>query len=125
MVAVSTKPAVTAIARAGEWNFRIALIRFDPAVVYRIIFAIHKLDADAEQRFRASMESFRHTTPQEAARVKPLRIVIVTARNGDKAETLATKMATINRPLENFELLNNLHATGPLRVGGHYKIVTE
>jgi predicted Zn-dependent protease len=122
---INGMPAVTAIARAGEWNFRIALIRFDPAVVYRIIFAIHKLDADAEQRFRASMESFRHTTPQEAARVKPLRIVIVTARNGDKAETLATKMATINRPLENFELLNNLHATGPLRVGGHYKIVTE
>ncbi|HEY5226320.1 MAG TPA: M48 family metalloprotease, partial [Methylovirgula sp.] len=122
---VNGMQALTAIARAGEWNFRIALIRFDSAVVYRMIFAIHNLDEDSEKRFLASIESFRHTTGDEAARVRPSRIVVVTARSGDKAETLATKMAIINRPLENFELLNNLHATGPLRVGEHYKIVTE
>lgn len=122
---VNGMPAVTAIARAGEWNFRIVLIRFDSTQVYRMIFAIHNLDGDAEQRFRASIDSFRHTTPDEAAKVMPLHIVIVTARDGDKAETLATKMGVLNRPLETFELLNNLHSTGPLRVGEHYKIVTE
>ncbi len=90
---VNGMPAVTAIARAGEWNFRVAVIRFDPTLVYRMIFAIHNLDDDAEKRFRASIDSFRHTTPEEAARVLPLHIVIVTARDGDKAETLATKMA--------------------------------
>ncbi len=122
---VNGMPAITATARAGEWNFRIAVIRFDSTLVYRLIFAIHSLSDDAEKRFRASIESFRHTTPEEAARVLPLHVVIVTARPGDKAETLATKMAVINRPLENFELLNDLHQTGPLPVGERYKIVTE
>lgn len=118
-------PALMAIARAGEWNFRIVLVRFDSTQVYRIIFAIHSLTDEAEKSFRASILSFRHTTEDEAARVRPLHIVIVTAREGDKAETLATKMGVVNQPLENFELLNNLHGTGPLQVGEHYKIVTE
>ncbi len=122
---VNGMPAITATARAGEWNFRIAVIRFDSDQVYRLIFAIHNLNDDAEKRFRASIESFRHTTPDEVARVRPLHIVIVTARPGDMAETLATKMGIINQPLENFELLNDLHQTGPLPVGKHYKIVTE
>ena len=122
---VNGMPAITATARAGEWNFRIAVIRFDSNQVYRLIFAVHSLTDDAEKRFRASIESFRHTTADESARVRPLRIVIVTARPGDKAETLATQMAIINQPLENFELLNDLHRTGPLPVGKHYKIVTE
>jgi predicted Zn-dependent protease len=124
-IEVNGMPALTAVARAGEWNFRIALIRFDATQVYRLIFAIHTLSADAEQQFRAAIDSFRHTTDDEAARVRPLHIVIVTARDGDLAETLATKMEVLNRPLENFELLNNLRGTGPLRVGEHYKIVTE
>ncbi|MGB8276508.1 MAG: M48 family metalloprotease [Methylovirgula sp.] len=122
---VNGMPALMAIARAGEWNFRIVLVRFDSTQVYRIIFAIHSLTDEAEKSFRASILSFRHTTEDEAARVRPLHIVIVTAREGDKAETLATKMGVVNQPLENFELLNNLHGTGPLQVGEHYKIVTE
>ncbi len=122
---VSGMPAITATARAGEWNFRIAVIRFDSTQVYRLIFAIHSLTDEAEQSFRASIMSFRRTTPDEAARVLPLHIVVVTAQPGDTAETLATKMGVINRPLENFELLNDLHQTGPLRLGEHYKIVSE
>lgn len=124
-ITVNGMPAITATARAGEWNFRVVIIRFDSTQVYRLIFAVHSLTDETEKSFRAAIDSFRHTTDDEAARVKPFHIVIVTARDGDKAETLATQMGTINRPLENFELLNDLHGTGPLRVGEHYKIVTE
>ncbi len=124
-ITVNGMPAVTAIARAGEWNFRIVVVRFDSSLVYRIIFAIHNLNEDAEARFRESIDSFRRIAPDEAAKVAPLHVVVVTAVDGDKAETLATKMSLINRPLEYFELLNDLKGTGPLRVGGHYKIVTE
>jgi predicted Zn-dependent protease len=88
---VNGMPALTAVARAGEWNFRVALIRFDSTQVYRMIFAIHSLTDEVEKRFRTSIESFRHTTAEEAARVRPLHVVIITARDGDKAETLATK----------------------------------
>ena len=71
-ITVNGMPAVTAIARAGEWNFRIVVIRFDSSLVYRMIFAIHNLNEDAEARFRESIDSFRHITPDEAAKVRGL-----------------------------------------------------
>ena len=90
-----------------------------------MIFAIRSLDADAEKRFRTSIESFRKTTPEEVEDVKPLRIVIVTAQAGDSVESLSNKMAVADHPLEHFELINGLTAPGPLTVGQQYKIVAE
>jgi predicted Zn-dependent protease len=122
---VNGMPAVVASARAGEWNFQVAVIRFQGDQVYRLIFAIRSLDADAEKRFRASIESFRRTTPDEVQDVKPLRIVIVTAQPGDTVESLSNKMAVADHPLEHFELINGLTSAGPLPAGEHYKIVTD
>lgn len=122
---VNGMPAVMASARAGEWNFEVAVIRFQGDQVYRLIFAIRSLDADAEKRFRASIESFRRTTPDEVQDVKPLRIVIVTAQPGDTVESLSNKMAVADHPLEHFELINGLTSAGPLPAGEHYKIVTD
>ncbi len=122
---VNGMPAVMANARAGEWNFQVAVIRFQGDQVYRLIFAIRSLDADAEKRFRASIESFRRTTPDEVQDVKPLRIVIVTAQSGDTVESLSNKMAVADHPLEHFELINGLTSAGPLPAGEHYKIVTD
>jgi predicted Zn-dependent protease len=122
---INGMPAVTASARAGEWNFRVAVIRFKGDQVYRLIFAIRNLDADAEKRFRTSIESFRKTTPDEAQDVKPLRIVVVTAQPGDTVESLSNKMAVADHPLEHFELINGLTNPGPLPIGEHYKIVTD
>jgi predicted Zn-dependent protease len=122
---VNGMPAVIASARAGEWNFRIAVIRFDPNEVYRLIFAIRNLNDEADRRFRASIDSFRHITPEEASDVRPLRIVIVTSQPGDTAETLGSKMGVLDQPLEHFELINGLKEAGSLPAGEHYKIVTE
>jgi predicted Zn-dependent protease len=122
---VNGMPAVVASARAGEWNFRVAVIRFDSNNVYRLIFAIRSLNDDAEKRFRASIDSFRHITPEEASDVRPLRIVIVTSKPGDTIEMLGSEMGVLDRPLEHFELINGLKQAGPLPVGEHYKIVTE
>jgi predicted Zn-dependent protease len=118
-------PAVTASARAGEWNFRVAVIRFDSNEVYRLIFAVRNLNDEADKRFRASIASFRRITPEEASDVRPLRIVIVTSKPGDTAETLGSKMGVLDRPLEHFELINGLQQAGPLPAGENYKIVTE
>ena len=124
-ITVNGMPAVTANARAGEWNFRVAVIRFQGDQIYRLIFAVRNLDAGAEKRFRASIKSFRRTTPEEAQAVKPLRIVVVTAQPGDTVESLSNKMAVADHPLEHFELINGLTSAGPLPAGKHYKIVTE
>ena len=117
-------PAVTATARAGEWNFRLAVIQLDNEV-YRLIFAMRALNEDAERRFDASIASFRRLTPQEANDVHGLKIAVVTAAPGDTIDTLAARMVTPNRPVEYFLLLNELDPGAAIIPGEHYKIVTE
>jgi predicted Zn-dependent protease len=122
---VSGMQAAVASARAGEWNFRVAVIRFDSNQVYRLIFAARALSDDTENRFRDSIKSFRRSTPEEANSVRPLRISIVMAKPGDKAEAFSLKMSVLDRPLEQFLLINGLEKAGLLQIGERYKIVTE
>ena len=117
-------PAVMAMARAGEWNFRLAAIRKGEDV-YRLIFAARALTSEADGRFKAAIASFRPTTPQDTSDLKPLHIAIVKAAPGERAEELARKMALADRPLEHFLLLNGLEAAGPLSAGESYKTVVE
>lgn len=124
-IEVNGMPAVTATARAGEWNFRLAVIQFDDDEVYRLIFATHGLDDTHETAFRASIDSFRKIAPSEALKVKPLRIGIVTAKSGETAASLSSRMAVSDRPLETFELLNGLDDAAALQPGQRYKLVTE
>jgi len=49
-------PAVLANARAGEWNFRVAVIAYRDDV-YRIIFAVKSLTPEADERFARSIAS--------------------------------------------------------------------
>lgn len=117
-------PAVTAIARAGEWNFRLAVIQSGD-LVYRMIFAARQLTDDAERRFMESIKSFRRLSPDEASEAHALKLAIVAAAPGDTIETMAARMVVPNRPTEYFLLLNGLSPSDPLAPGEHYKIVTE
>lgn len=122
---VNGMPGMTATARAGEWNFRLAVIRFDPAEVYRLIFATHALDPGREKQFRAAIDSFRKIDPEEAGKVKPLRVGLLTAKAGDTAASMSSRMVVPDKPLETFELLNGLTDAGPLKPGQRYKLVIE
>ena len=62
---VNGSPAVIASARAGEWNFRLAVIRFEPTEIYRLIFATRALTDESEKRFRAALEL---VPPRDAGR---------------------------------------------------------
>ncbi len=124
-ITVNGMPAVTATARAGEWNFRLAVIRFDDDEVYRVIFATHGLDAAHETAFRAAIDSFRKIGPDEADKVKPLRIGLDTAKAGDTSAGVSTRMVVPDKPLETFELLNGLEADTALQPGQRYKLVVE
>ena len=123
-IEVNGLPAVTAIARSGEWNFRIAAIGNGDAV-YRVIFATHALDPGQEKAFRAAIDSFRRISPAEAEKVKPLRITVVVARAGDTAASLSSRMVSADKPLEIFELLNGLESGAAPKPGERYKLVTE
>ncbi len=122
---INTMKAATATARAGEWNFLLAVIRFDPNEVYRMIFAVHMLNEDADTSFRNLINSFRRIAPEEASAVRPLHLALATAKDGDTSEALAAHMTVPDRPLDYFLLLNGLERGAPLRVGEIYKIVTE
>lgn len=117
-------PAVTAVARAGEWNFRLAVIQYGD-YIYRMIFAARNLNAAADKSFMESIGTFRPLTPDESREVRTPRIAIVIAGPGDTVESLSARMATPNRPQEYFRLLNGLEPGDPLLPGEHYKIVMD
>lgn len=117
-------PAVTASARAGEWNFKLAVIQMGDEL-YRLIYAVRSLNEDAERRFAASIQTFRRISAEEAQDVRALHLSIVGAGAGDTAAAMAARMVVPNRPLEYFLLLNGLDHAGPLVPDEKYKIVTE
>src|SRR5947209_20562555 len=117
-------PAMLATARAGEWNFRLAVIRKGEDV-YRLIFAARALNSEADARFRASIATFRQTSPEESTGMKPLRIAIVKASPGERAEDMARRSAIADRPLEQFVLLNELDSAGTLTAGEPYTTAVE
>jgi predicted Zn-dependent protease len=121
---VNGLPAVTAVARAGEWNFRLAVIQSGD-YLYRLIFAAKTLTDQAEKEFMDSILTFRRITPEEAREAHGLKISVISAGLGDTAESLAAHMTTPNRPLEYFRLLNGLDESEPVTAGERYKIVTE
>jgi len=121
---VNGLPAVTAVARAGEWNFRLAVIQSGD-YLYRLIFAARALTDQAEKEFMESIASFRRITPEEAREAHGLKISVISAGPGDTVESLAAHMTTPNRPLEYFRLLNGLDENEPIVAGERYKIVTE
>ena len=122
---VNGMPAITATARAGAWNFRIAVIRYDKAEVYRMIFATTGLDPEHEKAFRASIDSFRKIDEDETEKVKPLRIGLVTAKAGDTVASVSARMVVPDKPLETFELLNGLETDAVLKPNERYKLVVE
>ena len=121
---VNGLPAVMATARGNEWMFRLAAIRVG-SDVYRLILAAKDLGASEASAFRATLESFRKISPEEATGIKAKRISIVGAQASDTPESLTARMAVQDRPLEFFLLLNGLESASGIRPGERYKFVTE
>jgi predicted Zn-dependent protease len=123
-VDINGLPAVMASARAGERNFKLAVIQLGDEL-YRLIFAVRALTEEAERRFMASAQSFRRLGWEETLDVRGLRISVVTASAQDTPESLAARMVVPNRPLEYVLLLNGLEPQERLVPGERYKLVTE
>jgi predicted Zn-dependent protease len=113
--------AVFADARAGEWNFRVAVIAYRDDL-YRIIFAIKALTPEAEAKFSESIGSFRPLGPDEVKLAAPLRLRMTVAGASDTIATLAARMAIAEQKTEQFTLLNAIGEDG-VKAGDSYKIV--
>ena len=123
-ISVNGLPAATATAKGGEWTFRVAVVRLGTDV-YRLIFATRSLTDAIDQKFRASIDTFRRLGSDESAEVKPLHVAVVKAAAGDSIETLAARMALTDRQLDTFLLLNGLEKGAVVEPGKRYKLVVE
>jgi predicted Zn-dependent protease len=121
---VNGMPAVTAQARAGEWNFAVAVIQ-NGEDIYRLIYAVRAINDETDRRFQAMLQSFHRLSADEASAARGLKIAVVAAAPEDTPATIAARMVTPNRPLEYFLLLNGLEAGATLTPGEKYKIVVE
>ena len=100
------------------------MLRFG-SEAYRFIFATKSKLPDADQSFRESVETFRRLSLSEMSGAKPLRLKVVIVGSGDTAEALAHRMATADRRLERFLVINGLEAGEALKPGDKVKIVVE
>ncbi|MBL0404712.1 M48 family metalloprotease [Microvirga aerilata] len=120
---VNGLPLVTALSNGKEWTFRLSAIRIG-STTYRLIMATRGNRGDLEGIFQQTLNSVRQVQPEEARRIRPLKLHIVAAQRGDTAQTLAARMP-VDRALERFLLLNGLERNEPLKPGERYKIVVE
>jgi predicted Zn-dependent protease len=117
-------PAAGAIAKGGEWSFRLYAVRFG-SDVYRFIFAAKQPSRVSDKAFREALNTFRRMTIQEAQNAKPLRVKVVTVGLRDTIETMSRRMATGDKKRETFLTLNGLNGGESLGTGSLVKIVVE
>ncbi len=92
--------------------------------VYRFAFASQGGIGRQELRaYNATINSFRRLGAEEAARIRPRRIDVVTVRPGQTVEDFVRRMAVDELPREQFLVLNNLEPGEELRAGRRVKIV--
>jgi predicted Zn-dependent protease len=123
-VVINGLPAATATAKGDQWMFRLYAVRFGTDV-YRFIFASKRMSAEVDRAFRESVGTFRRMTLAESQAAKPLHIKIVTVAAGDTVERLASRMATPDRAVERFRVLNGLGPHERVNAGDQVKIVVE
>ncbi|WFT83666.1 M48 family metalloprotease [Methylobacterium sp. CB376] len=116
-------PAVTAASKGKDWFFRLAAIRVGTNT-FRMIMAA-KGATDPRDGFERWLASVAAVGPEEARRLRPARIQVVAAAAGDTAEALARRMATGDRPLDYFLVINGLERGAALRSGQSYKLIVE
>lgn len=120
---IAGQPTALAGGKGTDWTFRLAAIQTSGRV-YRFILAARG-SGDPERPMRALLDSFHVLTPAEAQSAKPLQLRLVGAGEGDTPASLAARMATQDRALELFLLLNGLDRNSRLTPGQRYKIVSE
>jgi predicted Zn-dependent protease len=92
---------------------------------YRLVLAGRPSDNGLDQAFRRTLDTLREVTPDEGRALRPLRLQIVTAREGETVEHLASRMGGIDRPVERFLTLNGLARGTSVKAGEPYKLVIE
>ena len=123
-VSINGLQAATATAKGDQWVFRLYAVRFGTDV-YRFIFASKRTTAQIDRAFRESVSTFRRMTLAESQAAKPMHIKVVSVEPGETVERLASRMATPDRAVERFRILNGLAPNDRINSGEWMKIVVE
>lgn len=110
------------VAATAQWNFRVAVMRYN-GKVYRFIFAARFDTPDFARGAEQTLRSFRATTSRDLSAIRRLTLKTVMAGNLDTADSLARKMSGLTKGTELFYILNNLYPGDPVTSGARYKIV--
>ncbi|WP_181704530.1 M48 family metalloprotease [Chthonobacter rhizosphaerae] len=123
-LSINGMPAATASAAARGYTYRVAVVRFGDQT-FRFLFATRSLTPDFDRAFRETIGSFRPLGADEQARLQPLRIRIATVQPGDTAESLAARMAPVDRAVDLFRVFNGLGAGEQPAVGRKVKLIVD
>ena len=114
----------SALAKSGEWTFRIYVIRFGTEV-YRVIFGAQNLTPEIDASFRASMDSFRRLTSNEIRDIRQPRIRIIRNSAGDSVQTLSDRRGGGPELARQLRILNGLDLQEDRFPGDSIKVVEE
>ena len=125
-ITINGMDAATASARTRSGDLRLIAIRGGPNRIFRLLFSTPpNLTERLSLDFRRATYSFRRLSRAEAAAVKPLRIKVITVKDGDTPKSLASGFPFEAFRLRWFETLNGLRPGQVLRPGVRAKIVVE
>lgn len=112
--------------RNGPVEARFIAIRKDLQTIFRFVFLtpVNLADQLAEDLKRTTY-SFRLLSAEDAAKIRPLRLKVVTVRPGDSVAALAAKMPFDSLREERLRVLNGLDDNAVLRAGERVKIVVD
>ena len=111
---------------SGIRDIRLVAVRHPSGHIYRFIFLTKpELTAGLARELQLATYSFRSLSAEEAARLQPQRIRVVTVRSGDTVGTVARRMALTDHQEERFRVLNGLEPGEQLVAGQRVKIIVE
>jgi predicted Zn-dependent protease len=125
-MAAATGATRAATRGGGAVDVRLVAIRATADRVYRFAFLTPPaLTVRLATELQRTTYSFHRLSAEEAARVRPLRLHVVTPRQADTAERLAQRMPFADYRLERFLALNGLAGGGLLPPGRKVKVIVQ
>ncbi len=123
-VTINGNEAVTAHAKADDWQFDIVVVRAG-GQIYRLLTAAPLSSSSLETIARQVSSSFRLLTDAEKTNLRPLRLRVVTVGAGDSIASISERMVGVERKQDMFRLLNALPAGATISAGQKVKIISD
>lgn len=118
-------PAAYGLGRVNSSNQQVDILVFAYEFANdRAYHFVTLAPAGRSSMFSPMLNSMRRVSSTEAAQVKPRKLAVVTVAKGDTVQSLASRMAYSDAPVERFLVLNGLSSNAVLRAGDKVKIVT-